>query len=195
MTRLILLLSLLPTLAFAGSETPLQALKSIPALPASASQDMDCSLGAALHKKAEAATRDSAAFMQSAAANAAPMSMTPEQMTAMQQLTDPAFTMCPIDVMQPEAQGWSQAAEEKLAGRLSEINQAKMKADQAWCEKHSTGEMCDVNLEGARKFNAQAVAAGTQYLKDVQPGYARFQKLTTDCLMLRDKPVAVTRRA
>ncbi len=189
MRKLILLLTLVTGTAFAA-DTPPQALKNLPPLPPAATMGLDCSHGATLRKKVDEIAQRGAATIQSGAMSAPTPSMSPEQMQALQALTDPAFSMCPIEVMQLQATGWGMAPEQKLDARLAEINAAKHKHDVAYCEAHPKNNIeCETDPGSARRFNAQAAAAGTQYLKDMQPGYAKLLKQAGDCLALRDKPV------
>lgn len=187
---LVLLLAVLPGLALA--ETAPQALAALPPLPKAATKDLDCSLGEKMGKKVNEVAQRAAGTAQAGMGSGAMPSMTPAQMQAMQAMTEPAYNSCPVEVMQP-AQGWSQEPDQKLEARLAEIDAAKLQADQAWCETHSTGEMCMPNPAAIPKFNAQAVAAGTQYLKDAQAGYGKLVKLAADCLALRDPPVNAAR--
>ena len=179
--------------ALAAGESAPQALASLPPLPKAATKDMDCSAGEKMRQKVEEVTQGMMTASQMSAAGTPTTSMTPAQMEALQSLTLPEFNQCPIDAMQPAAQGWSVEAENKLEKRLADINKAKMAYDQKWCETHSTGEMCDVNPESFKRFNAQAVTAATQFLADVQPGYAKLTKLVGDCIAMRDKPVVAAR--
>lgn len=188
MKKLMLLLTLVAGTAFAGADTAPAALKALPPLPGAAAKDLDCSHGATLHQKVDEKTRREMVAAQAEAANASAM-MTPEQMQALQALTDPAFSTCPIEVMQLEATGWGMEPEQKLAARLAEITQAKAKHDQEYCEKHSKSAICEPDPSSAKRFNAQTVAAGTQYLKDMQPGYAKLLKQAGDCIALRDPSV------
>ena len=190
MRKLAVSLALATGIALAAPDAPLPAFKGLPPLPAAATTGLDCSIGAAMRKKVDEIAERGRAAISSGAMSAPAMSMSPEQMQAMQALSDPAFSMCPIEVMQLQATGWNTAPEQKLDARLTEIHAAKATHDRAYCEAHPKNSIeCETDPASARRFNAQAVAAGTQYLKDMQPGYAKLLKQAGDCLALRDKPV------
>lgn len=193
MRSLILLLTLFSGAALAATESPTLALKGFPPLPATATKDMDCSAGEKMKQKVEGVTEKMRALAAAPAATQAPASMTPEQMTALQQLSDPAFTMCPIEAMQPDALDWQLAPQQKLEQRLAEVNAALNAAYAAGCEKQQA-EVCPPPSAAFLKgFNAQAAAAGAQYLKEMQPGYAGYLKQVGACLELREKPAAAAR--
>lgn len=186
MSRIVLLCLLLPALALAGNESPVQALAQLPPLPKAAAQDLDCSLGETLQNKVqEIALRETTAGQ--AAAQGPMVMLSDAQMTAVQAMTDPAFNTCPIEVMQ-QAQDWATSADEKLAARLAQVDEARAKEDEAWC-KTQAAIACEPSPAAARRAIADATAAGTQFLKDSQPGYARYVKQIGDCVAMRDKSV------
>jgi hypothetical protein len=182
------LIALASGAALAAGESPVQALAQLPPLPKVATGNLDCSLGETVQKKVnEVALRETASGQ--AAAQGPMVTMNDAQVAAMQAMTEPAYNTCPIDVMQPEAQGWATTAEDKLTARLEQIAAARVKASEEWCTKHPGGEMCAPDPAIAKRANADATAAGTQFLKDAQPGYAKFLKQVTDCVVMRDKAV------
>jgi hypothetical protein len=193
MRRLILLLSMFPALAHAATETPSQALKNLPPLPSAAAANLDCSAGEAMRKKVEEVTARMMAAAQPAAYSQTPGMMTEAQTAAMQAMTEPEYNMCPSEVMDPQQQAWLQAAAGKLEARLAQVDAAKARSDNDYCKTHSTGEMCEPDPDSGKRFNPQAVAAATQFLKDAQPGYAGYLKLVGGCVALRDKPIAGAR--
>ena len=160
-------------------------------MPKAASPDMDCSIGEKTQAKVQEITQRMTTASQSGAAMATTTSMTPAQMEAMQRLTDPEYMQCPIDLMQP--QDWSVAPGQKLEKRLAEIRAAKTAADEKWCETHANGEGCDFDPNSLKRAHGQVVTAASQYLADVQPGYAKFHKQVGDCIAMRDKPLAAAR--
>jgi hypothetical protein len=193
MKRIVVALFGLGLAGVAVAETPPQALAKVPPLPKAASQDLDCSAAEAGRKKVEETVNAQMRAVQAAGYGGPMGSMTPAQVEAMGKLTEPDYNTCPIDVMQPEAQSWPNDAEAKLTAKMGQIEEALRAADAKWCETHTTGEMCEPNPGARQKAAADSAVAGSQFLKNVQPAYAKFQKLIADCLALRDKPLGSLR--
>lgn len=180
--------------AAAPSSVPAKALAEIPALPKAAKKDLDCSaaevFGARIQRQSE---QDSAAMQAAMAKPATAQTLTEEQTAAIQALDDSEFHSCVTDLQQRPSELWVLPLREGLDARLAGIDAARIKADEAWCTKHAA-ETCTGDPAGAKRSNAQAVTAGTQFLKDAQPAYAGYLKEIADCVGKRDK-VEVRARA
>lgn len=183
MKKLILLLSLIPTLA--AAETATQALAKLPPLASAASAGMDCSAQEATNKKVQAQV---ALLMKAPVAfgGSAVTEMTPAQTQAMAAIGDPAFNDCVTQLQANPAEYWVQPLRDKLQAKLEQVHAEYNKAYEAWC-RVPPSDGCGNNPSLDKQFNAKAAAAGTQFLKDAQPGYAKYLKEAGDCITTRDK--------
>ena len=182
MRKLILLLSLIPTLA--AAETASQAFARLPPLAGAATANMDCSAAEATDKKVQAQLRPLTQTQISYGGSVA--NMTPAQMQAMQAMSDPAFDECVQQLQMATADPWVQVQKDKLGAKLEQIHAEYLKAYEAWC-RVGPSDGCGSNPAIDKPFNAKAAAAGTQFLKDAQPLYAKQLKAVGDCITLREK--------
>jgi hypothetical protein len=178
---------LVPALLFAtaaaAAETPSQAFARLPPLAGAATPGMDCPAAEATRKKVEAQIAPLRAMPMAPGGSAVQMS--PAQMQAMAAMSDPAFNEC-VSALQMRPGDWEQALRDRLEAKLEQVNADYIKAIEAFCRK-SNDENCRGSPALQRQFSAQAAAAGTQFLKDAQPGYAKLLKETGDCIASREK--------
>ena len=176
---------LLPAAATAG-ETALQAFAKLPPLASAATASMDCSAREATDKKVQAVVMPLMSMSMSMTPGGSAVQPTPAQIQAMAAMNEPAFNECVAQLQTSPAELWAQPLRDKLQVRLEQVNAEYHKAIEAFCGKSN-----DPNCQGSaaidRQFNAQAAAAGTQYLKDAQPAYARYLKQVGDCIAIREK--------
>ena len=178
---------MLTTTATLGAETATQALARLPPLAAAASAGMDCSAEDVTARKVEAVLRPMSTTPMSYGGSVA--NMTPAQMQAMAALSDPAFNECVTQLQSNPGELWAQPMKEKLQAKLDQIHGELIKANEAHCRAQKS-EACMPDPTILKRFNAQTTAAGTQFLKDAQPQYAKFSREVGDCVGKRDAAMA-----
>ena len=185
-TRLGVVSALVFSTAAIGAETASQAFARLPPLASAATADMDCSAEEAAGKKVDAQIRPLSQTPMAFGGSA--VNMTPAQMQAMAAISDPTFDECVTQLQANMADPWVQALKDRLEARLGQVHADYGKAVQAFCSK-SNDMNCGPHSAPAitRQFSAQAVAAGTQFLKDAQPSYAKHAKEVGDCIARREK--------
>jgi hypothetical protein len=185
MRKLIPLLTLFPCFAF-GAETAQQAFAKLPPLATVAAPAMDCSAAEVTDRKVQAQVQPLKAAAQSMPMGGSAVQPTPAQIQAMAAMNSPEFNECVTQLQMGTADPWVQALKDRLQANLEQVQAAYIKAIEAFCAKSS-----DPNCRGSAaidwQFNAQAAAAGTQFLKDAQPAYARQLKETGDCIARREQ--------
>lgn len=183
MNKLILLLALFTSLTHAA-ETATQAFARLPPLASAATPDMDCSAAEAVGKKVEARLAPMRTMSMTPGGSVA--NPTPAQAQAMAAMGEPAFNDCVTRFQTSPHEPWVQPLRDKLAAKLEQIDEAYRRASEAFCQKSN-----DPNCRGSpaidRQFNQQAAAAGTQFLKDAQPHYARYAREVGDCIGRRER--------
>ena len=185
-TRLCLISALMFSAAATGAETASQALAKVPPLASTATANMDCSAEEVTGKKVEAQLRP--LTQTPMAFGGSVVNMTPAQMQAMAAMSDPSFDECVSQLQANLADPWVQSLKDKLEARLEQVHTDYGKAVHAFCSK-SSDMNCGPHSAPAitRQFSAQAAAAGTQFLKDAQPSYAKQVKEVGDCIARREK--------
>jgi len=182
MRKLILLLALFPSLAFA--ETPSQAFAKLPPLASAATAGMDCSAAEATERKVQAAIAPMTGVPASFGASA--VQPTPAQTQAMAAMADPAFDECFTQLQVNPSGAWILPLKDKLEAKLQQVHDDWVKANEVFCRK-SGDEGCMGDPASDKRFNGVAAAVGTQFLKDVQPLYAKYLKEVGDCIGRREK--------
>ena len=185
-TPLCVVSALMFSSAAIGAETASQALAKVAPLASTAAANMDCSAEEVAGKMVDAQLRPLTQTPMGFGGSV--VNMTPAQMQAMAAISDPTFDECVTQLQANMADPWVQTLKDKLDARLEQVHADYGKAVQAFCSKSS-----DINCGPhsapalARQFNAQAAAAGTQFLKDAQPSYAKHVKEVGDCIARREK--------
>lgn len=183
-TALWLVPVLLYATASAGAETASQAFAKLPPLAGVANANMDCSAAEVTDKKVRAQLQPLATAQVSYGGSAA--NLTPAQIQAIAAMNSPEFNDCATQLQAATADPWVQAQKDRLEARLAPIEADYLKAYEAWCRSRG-GEACGSNPSIDQQFNAKATAAGTQFLKESQPHYAKQLKAVGDCIALREK--------
>jgi hypothetical protein len=182
MRLLTLLLMLCAGTAFA--ETASQAFARLPPLATTASANMDCSAAEVTDKKVRLALQPLSTAQVSYGGSAA--QPTPAQIQAMAAMSSPEFNDCVSQLQTGVGDPWVQAQKDQLEAKLERVHGEYNKAYEAWCRAQPS-EGCGNNPAIDKPFNAKAAAAGTQFLKDAQPLYAKQLKAVGDCIALREK--------
>ena len=166
-------------LATAAAGTPSGVLAGIPALPKAAKKDLDCSAKETIEARVQQLIMEQAAAQQDVLARReAPQAISDTQAEALKSLDDPEFYSCVSDLQQRPPELWIDAQREKLDAKLATIDEALAKAP-----------------GNVKKYNAQAVAAATQFLKDALPAYSDYMREIATCVGRRDAVIATARGA
>ena len=148
--------------AASGALTPPAMLKEIPALPKAAKKDLDCSAKETIEAR-----------IQQVQADFADQDNPPAQVPH-----DLEFSSCVTDLQQRPPELWIDVQREKLDTKLSALDEAKFKAAD--------------NPATTKRFNGQAVAAATQFLKDAQPAYGEYLNDIGACVRKRYEMMVAT---
>lgn len=182
------LFGLIPVLIFAAAagatEPASQAFARLPPLAGAATANMDCSAAEVTDKKVQAQLQPLATAPVSYGGSVA--NLTPAQIQAMAAMGSPEFNDCVTQLQMGMGDPWVQTQKDQLAAKLESIHAEYLKAYEAWC-RVGPSDGCGSNPSLDKQFNAKTAAAGTQFLKDAQPLYAKQLKAVGDCIALREK--------